>query len=415
MSVVAAPVSATAHVAAGQTRLIDVRTRVQSIDILRGAVMILMALDHVRDFFHAGAQHFDPTDLAQTTPLLFLTRWVTHFCAPTFIFLAGTSAYLQSRRGKSTAAVARFLLSRGLWLVVLELTFVRWAGWRMNLGNDQIFLWVIWTLGMSMIVLAGLIYVPWKPLLAVSVAVILLHNTLDGVTPAQFGAFGWLWKILHAPDVIAPTSSMAIFTNYTLVPWMFVMAAGYGFGRVLDLEPAARRTLLLRLGAALIAAFVVLRWSNLYGDPSAWSRQPGALLTIASFLNCTKYPPSLLYLLMTLGPGILVLGLIEHVRLGDRNPLLVFGRVPLFYYLLHIPLIHGLAIVLFGIRYGRTDFLFRNPPSLLGPVEGFPQDYGYGLVGVYAIWIGVVVGLYPACRWLAALKQRNRSAVLSYF
>ena len=193
------------------------------------------------------------------------------------------------------------------------------------------------------------------------------------------------------------------------------MAAGYGFGRVLDLEPAARRTLLLRLGAALIAAFVVLRWSNLYGDPSAWSRQPGALLTIASFLNCTKYPPSLLYLLMTLGPGLLVLGLIEHVRLGDRNPLLVFGRVPLFYYLLHIPLIHGLAIVLFGIRYGRTDFLFRNPPSLLGPVEGFPQDYGYGLLGVYAIWIGVVVGLYPACRWLAALKQRNRPAVLSYF
>jgi len=192
--------------------------RVTSVDLVRGIVMILMALDHVRDFFHAGAQHFDPTDLAQTTPLLFLTRWVTHFCAPTFIFLAGTSAYLQSRRGKSTAAVARFLLSRGLWLVVLELTFVRWAGWRMNLGNDQIFLWVIWTLGMSMIVLAGLIYVPWKPLLAVSVAVILLHNTLDGVTPAQFGAFGWLWKILHAPDVIAPTSSMAIFTNYTLCP-----------------------------------------------------------------------------------------------------------------------------------------------------------------------------------------------------
>ena len=391
------------------------RTRVQSIDILRGAVMILMALDHVRDFFHAGAQHFDPTDLSQTTPILFLTRWVTHFCAPTFIFLAGTSAYLQSRRGRSTAAVARFLLSRGLWLVVLELTFVRWAGWRMNLGNDQIFLWVIWTLGMSMIVLAGLIYVPWKPLLAASVAVILLHNTLDGVMPAQFGAFGWLWKILHAPDMIAPTGSIAIFTNYTLVPWMFVMAAGYGFGRVLDLEQAARRTLLLRLGAALIAAFVVLRWSNLYGDPSPWSRQPSALLTIASFLNCTKYPPSLLYLLMTLGPGILVLGLIEHVRLGDRNPLLVFGRVPLFYYLLHIPLIHGLAILLFGVRYGRTDFLFRNPPSLLGPVEGFPQDYGYHLAAVYAIWIGVVVALYPVCRWFAALKQRNRSPILSYF
>jgi uncharacterized membrane protein len=274
---------------------------------------------------------------------------------------------------------------------------------------------VIWTLGMSMIVLAGLIYVPWKPLLAVSLAVILLHNTLDDVMPAQFGALGWLWKILHAPDLIAPTASIAIFTNYTLVPWMFVMAAGYGFGRVLDLEPATRKTLLVRLGGGLIAAFVVLRWSNLYGDPVPWSQQPSTILTIASFLNCTKYPPSLLYLLMTLGPGILVLGLIEQVRLRDRHPLLVFGRVPLFYYLLHLPLIHGLAIVLFGNQYGRTDFLFRNPPSLLGSATGFPQDYGYGLVGVYVVWIGVVAALYPACRWFAALKQRNRSPILSYF
>jgi uncharacterized membrane protein len=391
------------------------RPRVQSIDILRGAVMILMALDHVRDFFHAGAQHFDPTDLAQTTPLLFLTRWVTHFCAPTFIFLAGSSAYLQSRRGKPQADVARFLLSRGAWLVLLEITFVRWAGWRMNFGNDQIFLWVIWTLGMSMIVLAGLIYVPWKTLLPVSLAVILLHNTLDGVTPAQFGSLGWLWKVLHAPDAIAPSASTLIFTNYTLVPWVFVMAAGYCFGRVLDLEPEARKTLLVRLGAGLTFAFVLLRWSNLYGDPSPWSAQPTLALTIASFLNCTKYPPSLLYLLMTLGPGILILGLIERVRLGDGHPLIAFGRVPLFYYLLHLPLIHGLAIVMFGIRYGRTDFLFHNPPSLLGPTEGFPPDYGFGLAGVYLVWIGVVVVLYPACRWFAAVKQRNRSTLLSYF
>jgi len=393
----------------------SVRPRVQSIDILRGAVMILMALDHVRDFFHAGAQHFDPTDLTQTTPLLFLTRWVTHFCAPTFMFLAGAGAYLQSRRGKSRAEVARFLLSRGLWLVVLELTFVRWLGWRMNFGNDQIFLWVFWALGMSMIALAGLIYLPWKASLSVSVAVILLHNAFDALTPAQFGSLGWLWKILHAPDAIAPSASMLIFTNYTLVPWIFVMAAGYGFGRVVDLAPGTRQALLVRLGTALTVAFVLLRWSNLYGDPNPWSPQPTLLLTVASFLNCTKYPPSLLYLLMTIGPGILLLGLIDRARLSEGNPLIVFGRVPLFYYLLHLPLIHGLAIVLFGARYGRTDFLFHNPPSLLGPTEGFPADYGYSLVGVYVVWIAVVVALYPACRWFAALKQRNRSAVLSYF
>jgi uncharacterized membrane protein len=391
------------------------RPRIQSVDVLRGLVMILMALDHVRDFFHAGAQHFDPTDLSQTTPILFLTRWVTHFCAPTFVFLAGTGAYLQTRRGKSKGDVAQFLVTRGVWLVVLELTVIRWVGWRMNFGNDQIFLWVFWVLGVSMIVLAGLIYVPWKALLAASVGVILLHNTLDRFTPDQFGAFGWLWKVLHAPSRIDAAADVAVFTNYTLVPWIFVMAAGYVFGRLLERDSAARAQFLVRLGGAMIAAFVILRWTNLYGDPSPWSVQSSPLLTLASFLNCTKYPPSLLYLLMTLGPGIVVLGLIDRVRLADANPLIVFGRVPLFYYLLHLPLIHGLAIAAGEIRYGRMDFLFRNPPALLGSSEGFPPDYGYNLAVVYLVWIAVVVTLYPACRWFAALKQRNRSAVLSYF
>ena len=397
------------------TASVRARPRIQSVDILRGAVMILMALDHTRDFFHAGAQHFSPEDLSQTTPILFLTRWVTHFCAPTFMFLAGTGAYLQSRRGKSRAEVAWFLVTRGLWLILLELTVIRWVGWRMNFGNDQIFLWVFWALGVSMIALAGLTYVPWKALLASSLAVILLHNTLDGFTPEQFGAFGWLWKVLHAPDRIAVTDDIAVFTNYTLVPWIFVMAAGYCFGRVMELESAARQRVLLRLGGVMIAAFLVLRWTNVYGDPRPWSVQSTPLLTIASFLNCSKYPPSLLYLLMTLGPGIVLLGLIEKVQLADVNPLVVFGRVPLFYYLLHLPLIHGLAIAAGGIRYGRTDFLFRNPPSLLGSVGGFPPDYGYNLAVVYVMWIAVVMILYPACRWFAALKQKNRSAVLSYF
>jgi uncharacterized membrane protein len=285
----------------------------------------------------------------------------------------------------------------------------------MNFENDQIFLWVFWALGVSMIVLAGLIYVPWKALLAASVGVILLHNTLDGFTPEQFGAFGWLWKVLHAPSRIAAADGVAIFTNYTLVPWIFVMAAGYCFGRILELESGARQRFLLRLGGAMVCAFVVLRWTNLYGDPNSWSVQSPPLLTVASFLNCTKYAPSLLYLLMTLGPGIVLLGLIDKVQLANSNPFIVFGRVPLFYYLLHLPLIHGLAIAAGGIRYGRTDFLFRNPPALLGPTEGFPPDYGYNLAVVYVIWIAVVIMLYPACRWFAALKQRHRTAVLSYF
>jgi uncharacterized membrane protein len=390
------------------------RIRLQSVDILRGLVMIIMALDHVRDFFHQDAAHFDPTDLTQTTPILFFTRWITHFCAPTFMFLAGTGAYLQSRRGKPASEVAHFLWTRGLWLVVLEFTWVRWFGWRMNFGNDQIFLWVIWALGVSMIALAGLIFVPWRILLAGSVAVIVLHNAFDGINPAQFGAMSWLWKVLHVPAPIALSPHMTILANYSLIPWIFVMAAGYCFGRVMDLESERRRTLLLQLGAALMASFVVLRWTNLYGDGSQWSSQPSALLSVASFLNCTKYPPSLLYLLMTLGPGIFILGLLERVTLSNANPLIVFGRVPLFFYLLHLPLIHGLAILLGGLRYGRVDFLLHNPPSLFGPTQGVPADYGYSLAIVYVIWLGIVLALYPICRWFAGVKQKNRSVVLSY-
>ena len=299
--------------------------------------------------------------------------------------------------------------------MVLEITWVRWLGWKMNFGNDQIFLWVIWALGVSMIALAGLIFIPWRALLVGSVAVILLHNAFDGITPAQFGPLGWLWKVLHVPDSIAVSQNITTLTSYPLIPWIFVMAAGYCFGRVMDLESEPRRRLLFRLGGALIAGFVVLRWSNLYGDMSGWSSQSSPLLTIASFLNCTKYPPSLLYLLMTIGPGIFILGLLERVKLKDANPLIVFGRVPLFYYMLHIPLIHGTAILLGWFRYGRVDFMLHNPPSLFGPTLGFPADYGYNLAIVYVIWIGIVVALYPACRWFAGLKQRNRSVVLSYF
>ena len=375
--------------------------------------MIVMVLDHVRDFFHDGAQHFSPTDLAQTTPILFLTRWITHFCAPTFMFLAGTGAYLQSRAGESHSGVAQFLWTRGLWLVVLEITWVRWFGWRMNFGEDQVFLWVIWALGVSMIALSGLIFIPWRVLLVPSLAVILLHNAIDGIEPARFGPVGWLWKILHVPDSFT-VNHTAILTTYPLIPWIFVMAAGYCFGRVMDLDSQERRRFLLRLGGALIVGFVILRWANRYGDANPWSSRRNPILTIASFLNCTKYPPSLLFLLMTIGPGIVALGLLERVRVSKANPLVVFGRVPLFFYLLHLPLIHGLAVALAWCRYGRVGFMLHNPPSLWGPTVLFPNDYGYSLGAVYLIWLCIVATLYPVCRWFADLKQKNRAAILSY-
>ena len=341
-----------------------VRARVQSLDILRGMVMIVMALDHVRDFLHSGAQHFDPTDVTQTTLPLFFTRWITHFCAPTFMFLAGASAYLQTRRGKSKRDVAGFLIVRGLWLVFLELTWVLCFGWKMNFAYDQIFFWVIWALGVSIIALAGLIFIPFRLLLALSLAAIVLHNALDKITPAHFGAMGWLWKILHVLDTIPVSAHLTILTNYPLLPWIFVMSAGYCFGRVMDFPSNQRKNFPLRVGAALIGSFVLLRWSNFYGDMHLWTAQTSLAMTLASFLNVTKYPPSFLFLLMTLGPAIFVLGLLDRIRLSDSNPLIVFGRVPLFYYLLHLPLIHSVALMLAMFRYGRIDFMLNNPPSL---------------------------------------------------
>jgi uncharacterized membrane protein len=389
------------------------RPRVQSVDILRGLVMIVMALDHVRDFLHYGAQHFDPEDLTQTTPVLFFTRWITHFCAPTFVFLAGTGAYLQARRGKSKAEVARFLATRGLWLVVLENTWVLCLGWDFNFRYDQINLWVIWVLGDSMILLAVLIYLPWRALLIGSLAMIFLHNALDAIHAEQFGSMGWLWMILHERNRFF-IGSLSVRASYPLIPWVAVMAAGFCFGRVMDLEPERRRRILIRLGLGMVGGFILLRGLNVYGDPNLWAAQSSPAMTIVSFLNTTKYPPSLLYLLMTLGPGILLLGLMERVQLPASNPLIVFGRVPLIYYLLHLPLIHGVALALAWQRYGRIDFAFNATRPLAGPPGVYPPGYGYSLGVVYLIWIAVVVALYPVCRWMARLKQRNRSVVLSY-
>lgn len=390
------------------------KARIQSIDLVRGFVMILMALDHTRDFFHTGAQHFDPLDLTQTSGVLFLTRWITHYCAPTFMFLAGTGAFLLFRRGRSSAEVSRFLQTRGLWLIVLEITWVLCLGWRFNFDYSKVFLSVIWALGASMIVLSLLIKLPWKALLAGSLAMIVFHNAFDGITPEQFGAFGWLWKILHVRAFMHFPATQ-VMTTYPLIPWIGVMAAGFCFGRVTDLAPEWRRRFLIHLGAALTCGFVLLRWLNVYGDMKTWTAQSSFGFTLLSSLDCTKYPPSLLYLLMTLGPVIIALGLLEHVRVSETNPVLVFGRVPLFYYLLHIPLIHGLAALFGGLRYGRWDLLLDEPPALGGPTAGFPPDYGYNLAIVYLIWLGIVIALYPLCRWFAALKQRNRSVLLSYF
>ena len=382
--------------------------------MLRGLVMIIMALDHVRDFF-SNAQSFDPTDLAQTYPALFLTRWVTHFCAPVFVFLAGTGAFLSTSRGKTRSSLSGFLLSRGLWLVFLDLFVVHTIGWWFNFDYHLLYGDVLWALGWSMVVMAGLCFLPVWSITTIGVAMVTLHNFLDSVSADRLGPYRWLWAILHTGDTLEPLRGVYFIPGYPLVPWIGVMAAGFGFGTLLRRPQEQRRRLLLGLGALLTLGFFVFRAMNIYGDPHPWATQKTALVTFFSFINCTKYPPSLLYLLMTLGPAIVVLGLFEGVLAPLGRPLVVFGRVPLFFYLLHLVIIHALAVVLAWIRYGRADWMFENPPlPISNSVLSFPEGYGYGLVMVYAISIAVVFCLYPACRWFANVKKRSREAWLSY-
>jgi uncharacterized membrane protein len=394
--------------------------RVQALDILRGLVMVVMTLDHTRDYVHAAAMAFPPEDLTRTSAPIFMTRWITHFCAPVFMLLAGAGAFLRVERGGAPstllrpgrAELSRFLFTRGLWLVVLEFTVVR-AGFFFDVSGPPFILLVFWALGMSMIALAGLVYLPYRALLAVSLAMIAFHNLLDDVAPDRFGSFGWLWQILHVQGLL--TAQPPSIVAYPLVPWIGVMAAGYCFGRVYRLTPERRRRLLLQLGLVMTAAFVVIRGLNMYGDPRPWSVQGRPLMTVLSFLNTTKYPPSLSFLLMTLGPSMLFLAWADRLRLGARNPLVVFGRVPLFYFVLHIPIVHAFAIVLTWLRDGAAPFLLLPPPTLGTPREMFPPDYGWDLWVAYAVTVVGAAVLYPICLFFARLKARRGSWWLSYF
>jgi len=390
--------------------------RLSSLDALRGSVMILMALDHVRDFFHSAAVTFSPTDLTRTSAILFFTRWITHFCLPVFMFAAGAGAFLWRRhanRGKRE--LSTFLWTRGLWFIALELTIMRLA-YNFSFSLRFLFLLLIlWIFGICMLGMAALIYLPMRWLLTLSVALILFHNSLDGIPASKFGSVAWIWNVLHQPGVF-PFAGEMVLVTYTFIPWVAVMGAGFCFGEVLTWEVSARRRLMLRTGVALTIAFLLIRALNLYGDPAPWSFQKSPVFSVLSFLNCTKYPPSLDFLLMTLGPALLVLAYLDRCALRATHPLVVFGRVPLFYFILHFYLIHTLAVLMAWARYGRTAFAFMfNPlPSMGGPKEIFPAGFGYSLWVVYVVWIVVVLLLYPLCRWFAAVRARRRDWWLSY-
>ena len=383
-------------------------SRLDSIDLLRGLVMVLMALDHTRDFFHNGVyQAIEPMNAADGSIALFFTRWITHICAPVLVLLAGTGAFLSATRGKSKRDLSTFLFTRGLWLIVLELTWVHWAGWSFAVNLHEQWGLVIWAIGWSMIALAALVHLPNWAIATVGISIITLHNALDPLTPEQFGALGWLWRILHEGGDWT-WHGIKFSAEYPVLPWIGVIATGYSFGAVMLKEPAQRQRWLLRVGLNLIVVFFLLRFTNLYGDAKLWSSQPTGFRTVLSMLDCTKDPPSLCYLLMTLGPAAIILALLDFKTPEFLKPLLVFGRVPLFFYLLHLPLIHGLAVAVNLIRYDRADWLYGNNPAKP------PPDAGFDLPFVYVMWIAAIIILFPACQWFADLKRQRRDKWLSY-
>jgi uncharacterized membrane protein len=387
--------------------------RMSSLDMLRGLAIVVMALDHVRDFAMTAAVQ-DPTADPTTGPLLFATRWITHFCAPTFVFLAGTSAGLMASR-KTPAELATFLLTRGLWLIVLE-AFVISTSWSFAPtgvagfgGRTYLALQVIWVIGASMVILAGAQFMGRRVCLAIGAAIVLGHNLLDAVWPAAMtsGSTAPLWAALHSRQFY-DVGSFSIFFSYPLLPWVGVMLVGFGAAGIFELPAAERDKLLLRIGFGLVVAFILIRALNVYGDPNAWEVDASSITaSVMSFLGTTKYPPSLLFLLMTLGPAAILCAFADRFRGPISDALVTLGRAPLAFYISHLYLIHALAIAL-GVVQGFAAGQF------LTHYRFFPQGFGVGLMGVYLIWIVVVIVLYPFCRWVAAVKARRQDWWLSY-
>jgi len=387
-------------------------TRIVSVDLLRGLVMMLMALDHTREYF--SELPFSPEDLSKTFGTLFFTRVITHVCAPVFFLLAGAGAYLAVARGKSLQQVSRFFWTRGLWLVFLELTVLRFA-WNFTFASVPL-VQVIWALGWSMVAMALIVKLPVRWIAALGVVTIVFHNLLDAIHPASLGRFSGLWMVLHSPGLVSITRGMSFFVGYPLIPWIGVMAAGYAMGALLERNDRRKWTLVL--GVVLTLAFFVLRALNLYGNGEAsssfflpstvgpWKVQPTLTLSVIAFFDTLKYPPSLDYLLMTLGPALIVLACLDGVAAerGLGRILLVFGRVPLFYYVLHIFLIHAMAIFVGMLFHQSVSWLWHGGFLIHPP----PAGYGHGLPFVYLMWFTALLILYIPCKWYMTFKSEHR-------
>jgi uncharacterized membrane protein len=384
--------------------------RINSIDITRGFVMVIMALDHVREFFHASAMTTSPTDLETTTTALFFTRWVTHLCAPAFVFLAGASAYISLKRLNNVRESSGFLLKRGIWLVVLEFTLINFALW-FDIRFRLIILEVIAAIGLSFIVLSVILRLNSRIIGIAGIIIIFTHNLLQGVPLPANPASEAIFSVLFRPNLLPVIPGFSFFTAYPLIPWLGIMLIGFGCGELFMMPAEKRKSIFLKLGLAFILLFAAIRFSNFYGDPSRWSEQRSGWFGLLSFINVTKYPPSLLFSLLFTGLTLIVLFICEKAGNRITRFLEIYGKVPFFFFIVHLYLIHALMFVMLFIQgYGLEDLsfgVFKN---------GRPETGGgVGLAVVYLVWAGVVAALYPICKWYGDYKAAHREKkILAY-
>ena len=384
--------------------------RINSIDITRGFVMVIMALDHVRDFMHTSSMIQSPTNLETTTTLLFMTRWITHLCAPTFVFLSGVSAYISFRKSNSISESRVFLLKRGIWLVILEFTLINFVLWY-DIHFRLMIMEVISAIGMSFIVLSLLLKLPSKTIGIIGLVIIFTHNLLQGISVPANPILVFLSSVLFRPFMMNVTPGFSFYTAYPLIPWLGIMLTGFACGELFEIPAEKRNKIFLRIGLGALSLFAVIRFINIYGDPSGWSQQKPAFFTFLSFINTTKYPPSLLFTLLFIGIMFLVLFISEKYNNWFTAMLAVYGRVPLFYFIIHLAIIHSLMFAMLYLQgFGSSDLLFgifnNGRPKTGGGLE---------LPAIYLIWLSVVVLLYPVCRWYGRYKSgHSENQLLRY-
>ena len=384
--------------------------RINSIDITRGIVMVIMALDHVRDFMHITSMSQSPTNLETTTTLLFMTRWITHLCAPAFVFLSGVSAYISFKRNNNLSESRSFLLKRGIWLVLLEFTFINFALW-FDIHFRFMIMEVISAIGLSFIVLSLLLKLKSRTIGIIGLVIIFGHNLLQAVPIPSNPVVVFITSVLFRPFLMQLSPGFSVFTAYPLIPWLGIMLAGFATGEFFELPAEKRNNIFLRTGLAALSIYAIIRFVNIYGDPSKWATQKTPLFTFLSFINTTKYPPSLLFILLFIGITLLLLALTEKANNRVTEILMVYGRVPLFYFVIHLFIIHSLMFLMLILQGISSNDLLFGPFNNGRPKTGGGVDLG----AIYLIWASVVIALYPLCKWYGRYKSEHKEkAILRY-